>query len=77
MGHIGTATDELISFRSSFHRCLSPWGDALFELTENLVRTGKSAGARAALAAALLDRPFQRAFEPPVPHHAKLRKAEG
>jgi hypothetical protein len=34
MGHIGTATDELISFRSSFHRCLSPWGDALFELTD-------------------------------------------
>jgi hypothetical protein len=25
---------ELISFRSLFHRCLAPWGDALFELCD-------------------------------------------
>ena len=37
MGHTDTATDELISFRSSFHRCLAPWGDALFELTDALL----------------------------------------
>jgi hypothetical protein len=34
MGHADPATDELVTFRSSFHRCLSPWGDALFELTD-------------------------------------------
>ena len=34
MGHTDAATDELISFRSLFHRCLAPWGDALFELTD-------------------------------------------
>src|ERR1019366_6907183 len=37
MGHTDTATDELISFRSLFHRCLAPWGDALFELTDALL----------------------------------------
>ena len=34
MGHADTATDELGGFRSSFHRCLAPWGDALFELCD-------------------------------------------
>ncbi|MGP8062061.1 MAG: NF041680 family putative transposase [Acidimicrobiales bacterium] len=34
MGHADAATDELGGFRSSFHRCLAPWGDALFELCD-------------------------------------------
>ena len=34
MGHSDTAADELGEFRSSFHHCLSPWGDALFELAD-------------------------------------------
>jgi hypothetical protein len=34
MGHADVATDELCGFRSLFHRCLSPWGDALFELCD-------------------------------------------
>ena len=29
-----TAAAELIDFRRSFHQCLSPWGDALFELCD-------------------------------------------
>ena len=36
---------------------------AFFELREDRVRAGKSAGTRAAFAAALLDRPFQRALD--------------
>ena len=28
------AITELRDFRSSLHQCLSPWGDALFELTD-------------------------------------------
>ncbi len=35
----------------------------MLKLRENLVRAGKTAGARAAGAAALLDRPFQRALD--------------
>ncbi len=31
------ATEELQGFRSSFHRCLAPWGDALFELCDALL----------------------------------------
>jgi hypothetical protein len=34
MGSTDVATDELSGFRSSFHGCLSLWGDALFELTD-------------------------------------------
>jgi hypothetical protein len=34
MGHTDEAAAELIDFRRSFHRCLSPWGDALFELCD-------------------------------------------
>jgi hypothetical protein len=34
MGHADVATDELCGFRSLFHRCLSLWGDALFELCD-------------------------------------------
>jgi hypothetical protein len=30
----GEATAELTGFRRSLHQCLSPWGDALFELTD-------------------------------------------
>jgi hypothetical protein len=30
----GNAAAELIDFRRSFHQCLSPWGDALFELCD-------------------------------------------
>jgi len=33
MGHRDEAT-ELIDFRRSLHQCLSPWGDALFELCD-------------------------------------------
>ena len=36
---------------------------AFFELREDLFGAGKTAGARAAVAAALLHRPFQRAFD--------------
>src|SRR5271168_2042978 len=34
MRHAEPATNELCGFRSSFHRCLAPWGDALFELCD-------------------------------------------
>ncbi len=34
MGSADVAPDELTGFRSSLHRCLSPWGDALFELAD-------------------------------------------
>jgi hypothetical protein len=34
MGYADAATDELGGFRSSFHRCLAPWGDTLFELCD-------------------------------------------
>jgi DDE superfamily endonuclease len=34
MVHTDEADDELIDFRRSFHQCLSPWGDALFELCD-------------------------------------------
>jgi len=34
MRHPDSATDELTSFRSSLHHCLSPWADALFELCD-------------------------------------------
>ena len=34
MRHADPATDELAGFRSSFHRCLAPGGDALFELCD-------------------------------------------
>ena len=34
MGRTDEAAAELTDFRSSFHQCLSPWGDALFELTD-------------------------------------------
>jgi len=37
MGHADLATDELAGFRRSFHRCLAPWGDALFELCDALL----------------------------------------
>ena len=37
MRHADPATDELAGFRSSFHRCLAPWGDALFELCDALL----------------------------------------
>ena len=30
----GPGRDELLGFRSSLHQCLSPWGDALFELCD-------------------------------------------
>jgi hypothetical protein len=34
MGSSDQAIPELRVFRSSLHQCLSPWGDALFELTD-------------------------------------------
>jgi hypothetical protein len=34
MGHADETTAELTDFRSSLHQCLSPWGDALFELCD-------------------------------------------
>ena len=34
MGRTDEAAAELIDFRRSFHQCLSPWGDALFELCD-------------------------------------------
>lgn len=34
MGPSDPAADELCGFRSSLHRCLHPWGDALFELCD-------------------------------------------
>jgi len=34
MGHVDEATADLNVFRQSFHQCLSPWGDALFELCD-------------------------------------------
>ena len=37
MVHSGPAADELVSFRSSVHGCLAPWGDALFELCDALL----------------------------------------
>ncbi len=30
----GPGPDELLGFRRSLHHCLSPWGDALFELCD-------------------------------------------
>ena len=56
--------------RAFAHRraALRPQADAaarraVLKLRENLVRAGKAAGARAAVAAALLDRPFQRGLD--------------
>ena len=34
MGSSDGAITEFRDFRSSLHRCLSPWGDALFELCD-------------------------------------------
>jgi len=34
MGRTDEAAAELIDFRRSLHQCLSPWGDALFELCD-------------------------------------------
>jgi hypothetical protein len=34
MGRPDEAAAELIDFRRSFHQCLAPWGDALFELCD-------------------------------------------
>ena len=34
MGRTDEAAAELIDLRRSFHQCLSPWGDALFELCD-------------------------------------------
>ena len=34
MGPVDRATADLTDFRSSLHQCLSPWGDALFELCD-------------------------------------------
>src|SRR5260370_33830375 len=45
---------------------------AFFELRENRVRAGEAARACAAMAAALLDRPFQRAPHPPPPGAARV-----
>ena len=37
MGSVDIATDELREFRSLLHRCLSPWGDALFEMCDAML----------------------------------------
>jgi hypothetical protein len=34
MGHADGTIAELTDFRRSLHQCLSPWGDALFELCD-------------------------------------------
>jgi hypothetical protein len=44
MGRTDRATAELTGFRSSFHQCLSPWGDALFELCDAALCSPASIG---------------------------------
>ena len=49
MRHADPATDELAGFRSSFHRCLAPWGDALFELCDAVLCSPAPVGSVPAL----------------------------
>jgi hypothetical protein len=65
MGHADAAADELREFRSSFHRCLSPWGDALFELTDAALCSPTSVGSVPSLS---LEPEFRRS-------HGSLYKA--
>lgn len=61
----GGATDDLIGFRSSLHQCLSPWGDALFELCDAALGSSAPVGSVPSLS---LEPEFRRS-------HGSLYKA--
>jgi hypothetical protein len=44
MGRADEASAELTDFRFSLHQCLSPWGDALFELADAVLCSPAPAG---------------------------------
>jgi hypothetical protein len=65
MRHADPASDELAEFRSSFHRCLTPWGDALFELCDAVLSSPAPVGSVPSLS---LEPEFRRS-------HGSLYKA--